>query len=379
MQRQTIDRPPDSQSDKIILNSMTCESSHTSSDLIVREENPLNLEMPFSSLDGFITPNESFYVRCHFPIPEISANDWRLKIEGEVEAPFVLNYGDLRAMESRTIAATLECAGNNRIFLEPKAKGVQWGLGAVGNASWTGVPLAALLERARPKAGAIEAILDGADEGEVDKTPTPAGKISFSRSLPLEKALADVVLAYEMNGEPLSATHGFPVRAIVPGWYAMASVKWVRRIIVTDRPFNGFYQSLDYTYWDRSGPLPTLAPLTEQQTKAEIARPESGETIAADSLYRVHGAAWTGTGAITRVEITFDSGQTWNDAKLLDEPVKNAWRLWEYEWRTPATAGPHTVTARATDSSGAAQSTKRGGDRGTYMINHLLPVEVEVR
>jgi DMSO/TMAO reductase YedYZ molybdopterin-dependent catalytic subunit len=335
--------------------------------------------MPFSSLDGFITPNESFYVRCHFPIPKISTNDWCLKIEGEVEAPFELNYEELRAMSSRTIAATLECAGNNRLFLEPKAKGVQWGLGAVGNASWTGVPLAAVLERARAKAGAIEAILDGADEGEVDKTPTPAGQISYCRSLPLEKALTDVLLAYEMNGEPLSASHGFPVRAIVPGWYAMASVKWLRRIIVTDRPFNGFYQSLDYTYWDRSGVLPTLAPLTEQQTKAEIARPESGETIAADSVYRVHGAAWTGTGEITRVEISFDSGQTWHDAKLVGEPVKNAWRLWEYEWRAPATPGRHTIMARATDSRGATQPGERGGDRGTYMINHLLPVEVEVR
>ena len=119
------------------------------SGLIVREREPLNLEMPFSSLDGFITPNESFYVRCHFPIPEISADSWSLKIEGEVEAPFTIGYDELRGMESRTITATLECAGNNRIFLPEKVKGVQWALGAVGNASWTGVPLAALLERAR--------------------------------------------------------------------------------------------------------------------------------------------------------------------------------------------------------------------------------------
>jgi DMSO/TMAO reductase YedYZ molybdopterin-dependent catalytic subunit len=348
------------------------------SDLIVREQDPLNLEMPFSSLDGFITPNESFYVRCHFPIPEISAESWRLKIEGEVEAPFELSYDELLAMETRTIAATLECAGNNRIFLEPKAKGVQWGLGAVGNASWTGVRLAALLERAKVKAGAVEVILDGADEGEVDKTPTPSGKISYCRSLPLNKARADVLLAYEMNGEKLSGTHGFPLRAIVPGWYAMASVKWLRRIIVTDKPFNGFYQSLDYTYWDRSGVLPTLAPIAELQTKAEIARPENGETIAANSVYRVHGAAWSGTGEIARVELSFDSGESWQDAKLLGEPVKNAWRLWEYEWHAPA-AGHYRVIARATDSRGFAQSADRSGDRGTYMINHLLPVEIDVR
>ncbi len=346
--------------------------------LIVREQDPLNLEMPFSTLDGFITPNESFYVRCHFPIPEISANEWRLKIEGEVEAPFELSYDELRAMESRTITATLECAGNNRLFLEQKVKGVQWGLGAVGNASWTGVPLAALLERAKPKAGAIEVILDGADEGEVDKTPTPAGKISFCRSLPLEKALTDVLLAYEMNGEPLSASHGFPLRAIVPGWYAMASVKWLYRIIVTDKPFNGFYQSLDYTFWDRSGPLPTLAPLTEQQVKAEIARPESGETVSANSTYRIHGAAWAGEANVAKVELTFDSGTSWTDAALVGESAKGSWRLWEYQWKTPATPGRQTLIARATDSRGNTQSRARGGDRGTYMINHLLPVEIVV-
>jgi DMSO/TMAO reductase YedYZ molybdopterin-dependent catalytic subunit len=357
---------------------MTSPSAISTRCLIVRQDEPLNLEMPFSNLDGFITPNESFYVRCHFPIPEISAGDWRLKIEGEVEAPFELNYEELRAMTSHSVTATLECAGNNRIFLKPKAKGVQWGLGAVGNASWTGVPLAALLERARTKPGAIEVILDGADEGEVDKTPTPAGKISFCRSLPMEKARADVLLAYEMNGEPLSATHGFPLRAIVPGWYAMASVKWLRRIIVTSNPFNGYYQSLDYTYWDRSGTLPTLAPLTEQQTKAEIARPESGEIIPANSVCRVHGAAWTGSGEITRVELSFDSGQTWNEANLLGAAVQNAWRLWEYEWR-PTTAGRQAIIARASDSRRGSQDHHRSPDRGTYMINHLLPVEVEVR
>jgi DMSO/TMAO reductase YedYZ molybdopterin-dependent catalytic subunit len=354
-------------------------ASDSRNGLIVREQEPLNLEMPFSSLEGFITPNESFYVRCHFPIPEISANDWRLKIEGDVEAPFELSYADLRAMERRTIAATLECAGNNRLFLEPKVKGVQWELGAVGNASWTGVPLSALLERARPHAGALEVILDGADEGVVDKTPTPAGKISFCRSLPLAKARQDVLLAYEMNGEPLPATHGFPLRAIVPGWYAMASVKWLRRIIVTDKPFNGYYQSLDYTYWDRSAVLPTLAPLSELQTKAEIARPKAGETIAADSDYRVYGAAWTGVGEIARVEVSADAGKTWNDARLLGDSIANAWRLWEYDWRTPDTPSRLTLMARATDSRGGTQAATRGGDRGTYMINHLLPVEIDVR
>jgi len=346
--------------------------------LIVREKEPLNLEMPFSTLSGFTTPNESFYVRCHFPVPEIAVAAWRLKIEGEVEAPFELDYDELLAMESRTIAATLECAGNNRLFLEPTAKGVQWGLGAVGNAKWTGVPLSAVLARAQLRSDAIEVILEGADEGEVDKAPRPSGKISFSRSLPLAKACDDVLLAYEMNGERLSAAHGFPLRAIIPGWYAMASVKWLRRLIVTSEPFNGYYQSLDYSYWNRSGPLPTLAPLREQQVKAEIARPEEGASVPASSTVKVQGAAWSCDADITKVEISVDAGATWREARLVDSSVKNAWRLWEFDWRTPAQPGKQTILARATDSRGRVQPFERDTDRGTYMINHVLPINVEV-
>jgi DMSO/TMAO reductase YedYZ molybdopterin-dependent catalytic subunit len=346
--------------------------------LIVREKEPLNLEMPFSTLNGFTTPNESFYVRCHFPIPEITASQWRLEVAGDVEAPFSLSYEELLAMESRTLAATLECAGNNRIFLEPPVKGVQWELGAVGNARWTGVPLSTLLARAQLRRDAIEVILEGADEGEVDRTPPPAGKISFSRSLPLGKASDDVLLAYEMNGEKLTAAHGFPLRAIVPGWYAMASVKWLTRLIVTSKPFNGYYQSLDYSFWDRSGALPTLAPLTELQLKAEIARPKNGETVPTNTTVKVDGAAWSCDADITKVEISVDSGATWHEVQLVDSSVKNAWRLWEYNWRTPAHPGKQTLLARATDSRGRVQPLERDANRGTYMINHVLPIEVEV-
>ena len=348
--------------------------------LIVRALEPLNLEMPFETLSGFTTPNESFYVRCHFPIPEIRAADWRLQIEGEVEAPFELDYQELLRMESRTLAATLECAGNNRSFLEQKVKGVQWGLGAVGNASWTGVPLSAVLERARTKSGATEVILEGADEGEIESPPRPAGKIRYARSLPLGKAVNDVLLAHTMNGERLSASHGFPLRAIVPGWYAMAAVKWLQRIIVTAQPFAGYYQSIDYTFWDRTaGDLPTLKPLTEQQIKAEIARPEPGETVPADTTYRVRGAAWSSDALITKVEISTDSGATWEIAQLDDTSVMNAWRLWEYDWRTPNKPGPQTLMTRATDSRGRTQSSERDADRATYMINHILRIVVDVR
>src|SRR5260370_18463059 len=232
---------------------------------IVRSEEPLNLEMPFENLDGFITPTKSFYVRTHFPIPEIDKSKWRLRIEGEVERPLEINYGELIKLESEKIPVTLECAGNNRNLLEPKVKGVQWGLGAVGNAEWTGVPLSILLDCAGVKPRACEVILEGADHGKLEDPKSPAGEVKFARSIPLEKARKNVLLAYKMNDVDLPAEHGFPVRAIVPGWYAMASIKWLQRIIVTNKPFSGYYQTLDYTFWKRRGDNAELVPLSEMQ------------------------------------------------------------------------------------------------------------------
>jgi DMSO/TMAO reductase YedYZ molybdopterin-dependent catalytic subunit len=346
---------------------------------IVRSEDPLNLEMPFSKLESFVTPTESFYVRTHFPIPKIDRDKWRLSVEGEVEKPFQLNYDDLVKLESRTMAVTLECAGNNRIFLEPKVKGVQWSLGAVGNAEWTGVPLSVLLDRAGVKPSALEVIFEGADQGLLEDAKAPSAKVQFARSVPLAKARQDVLLVYKMNGQALPPQHGFPVRAIVPGWYAMASIKWLQRIILTDKPFNGYYQTLDYAYWKRRGDLAELTALSEMQIKAEIARPTPNETLPKDSNVRVYGAAWTGDGEITKVELSTDGGSSWNDAKLIGEVAANAWRFWEFEWNTPSKPGTHTLVARATDSRGRTQPTERDRDRGTYMINHLLPITVEVR
>lgn len=346
---------------------------------IVRNEDPLNLEMPFEKLEGFITATESFYVRTHFPIPKIDKKTWRLRVEGEVEKPLALSYDELLQLEARTIAATLECAGNNRIFLEPKVKGVQWGLGAVGNAEWTGIPLSVLLDRSGIKAGGREVILEGADGGTLEDPKSPAGELRFARSIPLAKARNDVLLAYKMNNVDLPLEHGFPLRVIVPGWYAMASIKWLERIIVTDKPFNGYYQTLDYAYWKRRGDLAELVPLSEMQIKAEIAQPVEGEIVAPNSSIRVHGAAWTSDGEITKVEVSVDGGANWNEAKLNDKAVPNAWRLWEFDWQTPSTPGKQKLVARATDSRGRTQPAERDRDRGTYMINHLLPISVEVQ
>ena len=345
---------------------------------IVRGEDPLNLEMPFSTLDSFITPTKSFYVRTHFPIPKIDKQTWRLRVEGEVEKSFEISHDELLKIESCKIPATLECAGNNRNFLEPKVKGVQWGLGAVGTAEWTGVVLSILLDRAIVRPTAHEVILEGADRGKLDDPKSPAGELRFARSIPLEKA-SSVLLAYKMNDVDLPPEHGFPVRAIIPGWYAMASIKWLQRIIVADQPFTGYFQTLDYAFWKKRGDMAERVPLSEMQTKAEIARPMKGEIVPANSNVRVHGAAWATNGEIMKVELSTDGGSAWNDAKLLGEAKVNAWQLWEFNWKTPAKPGKQTLTARATDSRGRTQLAERDPDRGTYMINHLLPIEVEVR
>jgi len=334
---------------------MAADSQKLTGGKILRGESPLNLEMPFEMLEDFLTPTESFYVRTHFPIPSIDRDAWWLRIEGEVENSFAINYEELLELESVTIPATLECAGNNRSFLEAKVKGVQWGLGAVGTAEWTGVPLSILLDRAQPKTKECHAILEGADGGILEDPKSPPGELKFARSIPITKARADVLLAYKMNGRELPPEHGFPLRAIVPGWYAMASVKWLQRIIVTEQLFTGYYETIDYAYWQRREAIAELTPLTEMQLKAQIAKPAEGDVVPANSTVRVHGAAWTSDGEITKVELSTDRGVTWTEAKLLGESKPNAWRLWEFNWQTPSAAGTQTLIARATDSLGGTQ------------------------
>jgi len=335
--------------------------------------------MPFSSVRSWITPNEQFYVRCHFPIPEIEVEDWQLKIEGAVASPLALSLKDLRTLPQHTISAAMECAGNGRSFLQPKVKGVAWDLGAIGNAEWTGVRLADVLERAGVRDGAVEAILEGADKGEIKEAPKPPGEIHYARSVPVAKARKDVLLAFAMNGAPLTPSHGFPLRAVVPGWFGMAAVKWLQRIVVSEKPFHGYYQSIDYTYWQDHGGSPALVPLQEMRVKAQIVRPSMGEIVAAGSAYRVHGAAWSGEEELARVEVSTDGGASWSPAQLLGDAAKNAWRFWEFTWQTPMEPGNYTLIARATDSAGETQPRDRVTGYGTYMINHWLPIEVQVR
>jgi DMSO/TMAO reductase YedYZ molybdopterin-dependent catalytic subunit len=351
------------------------------SGLIIRQKGPDNLEFPFSRLDSFLTPTDQFFVRNHFDVPTLAAADWKLKIEGHVERPFEIGYEELRKLPSQTSTALLECAGNGRVFLKGTQLGLRWELGGVSNGEWTGVPLAGLLDRAGIKPGAVDVILEGADRGE-SRPPFPAtpGVISFSRSLPVTKATSpEVLLAYQMNGADLTVPHGYPVRAIVPGWYGMASIKWLTRIVVSEKPFDGFFQTFSYTLWTRPNGIPTLTPVTEIDVKSQIARPSPFEVVRKASPYRIFGAAWSGNADVLRVDVSTDSGKSWSAAKLLGRPVPFAWQLWELDWKTPEQPGRVTLLSRATDSRGRTQPAERDADRRDAMITHTLPIEVDVR
>jgi DMSO/TMAO reductase YedYZ molybdopterin-dependent catalytic subunit len=349
--------------------------------LISRQRGPDNLEFPFPTLDSFITPTAQFFVRNHFDVPDVDVKTWRIRVEGVVDKPFNIGSEELRNLPSRTITATLECAGNGRVFLRPPQVGVRWEQGAVSNAEWTGVPLATLLQRAGVRDGAVEVILEGADRGEYrDPLPRTPGVIPFARSLPITKArLQDVLVAYRMNGQNLTPAHGLPARVVVPGWYGMASVKWLRRILVIDQPFRGYFQTFAYTIWQRRAGLADLAQIGEMQVKAQIARPTLAEVVPAGAKYRVFGAAWTGEAEVTAVDVSTDGGTRWSPARLLDKAVRHSWRLWEYEWAVPQQPGRHILMARATDSQKRVQPIQRDDDRRDSMISHVQRIEVEVR
>jgi DMSO/TMAO reductase YedYZ molybdopterin-dependent catalytic subunit len=345
--------------------------------LIIRQKDPNNLEMPFDQLDNFITPAELFYIRSHFPVPELDVGSYRLSIRGAVRRELSLSYADIRTMPSRTCVATLECAGNGRVFLVPPAPGAQWELGAVGNAEWTGVPLSVLLERAGLTNEACELVLEGADRGVPKEEPKPPGTISYARSITRKRAIEpDVLLAYSMNGQPLTLDHGYPLRAIVPGHYGMASVKWLTDIIATRQPFHGYWQTSDYAYWDDSRGIPVRRPLAEMMVKAQIARPRLYETLEPGRSYTIYGAAWAGGTDVTEIWVSLDGGVSWVEGHFLDPMNRHAWRRWKYDWITPTQLGRYTLLARAKGADERIQPDNHDSNFGSYVIDHPLPIEV---
>jgi DMSO/TMAO reductase YedYZ molybdopterin-dependent catalytic subunit len=351
----------------------------SSTGLIIRQREPRVLESPLDRADSYLTPAELFYIRSHFPTPGLDRASYRLHIDGAVGRPLALSYDELRSMPAETRVATLECAGNSRVFLVPQVPGAQWELGAVSNAEWTGVPLRALLERAGLADDTCEIVLEGADRGTVPGENAPPGPISYVWSVPLAKAIQpEVLIAYQMNGRDLSPDHGFPIRAIVPGHYGMASVKWLTRIQAVCDPFHGYWQTSDYAYWASMDGKPVRRALGEMQLKSEIARPRVYETVPADRVYTVFGVAWAGETDVAAVEVSANGGQSWSDAEFLDPARRHAWRRWTFDWLTPSVSGRYTLFARARDAGGLPQPDVHDRNYGPYVINHPLPIEVFV-
>jgi DMSO/TMAO reductase YedYZ molybdopterin-dependent catalytic subunit len=351
----------------------------SSAGLIIRQKEPANLETPLDQVDSYLTPTELFYIRSHFPAPKLELASYQLRIDGAVRNPLSLSYQQLRDMPSERRVATLECAGNGRVFLIPQVRGAQWELGAVGNAEWTGVPLGALLERAGLEEDACEIVLEGADRGTPTEEPVPPGPISYAWSLPRDQAIQrEVLIAYQINGRDLPLDHGYPVRAVVPGHYGMASVKWLTHVQAVPEPFRGYWQTSDYGYWDYLGGKPVRRALGEMKLKSEITRPRVYETLAPNQVYTVCGAAWAGETEVTGVAVSTDGGRTWAEAEFLDPARRHGWRRWKFDWLTPKEPGRYTLLSRARAADGSTQPDQHDPSYGTYVITHPLPIEVFV-
>jgi DMSO/TMAO reductase YedYZ molybdopterin-dependent catalytic subunit len=331
---------------------------------------PFNAETPLPALAHPVTPIPLFYVRNHFDTPEMDGNRYRLQIEGAVAQPLALTLDQIKALPSKTLRTAMECAGNARIYMNPKPPGTPWDMGAISVADWTGTPLAEVLQRAGIGHDVVEVLFVGADGDVVE-----GKEMKYERSLPLNIALhPDTLLVWAMNGEPLTPHHGYPLRLFVPGWYGMAAVKWLQQIRLITRPFDGYFQTYHYVYW-HDNDAPDGEPLQQMQIRALIYTPAQNATI--DGTVTIAGIAWTGTGEVVRVEVSTE-GESWHKADLEPATTPYATQCWCYTW-SPAQSGRYTIRARATDSHGNRQPLNQRSNQLGYGNNAVHAIQVHVR
>ena len=335
---------------------------------------PENRETPLTEVSSWVTPNKWFFVRSHYETPTIDIANWRLTIQGCVERPTEVSWQQIDSMPKRSIFATMECAGNGRSFLKAQVEGVQWTAGAVGHAEWSGVPLRQVLERAGLNPNVREIVFYGADSGVEHGGDPPQ---HFARSLPLDKALhPDTLLATRMNGELLETSHGYPLRLIVPGWYGVASVKWLTRVDASAEPFRGYYQTVKYTVQRRTGGGMRSDIVGPMPVKSEVLRPVEGDVLGVGGN-RIFGMAWAGEHAVAAVEVSVDGGMSWQRAELQGIRAPYSWTAGEYLWE-PAGPGNYTIMSRAVSASGEVQPMDHDTDRGGYLITFCRPIPVTV-
>ncbi len=333
-----------------------------------------NHALPLEALRHEITPVGLHYLLIHFDIPAVDAATWRLQVGGEVERPLALSLDDLKARPARTVAVTLECAGNGRALLSPRPLSQPWVNEAVGTAEWTGTPLAPILAEAGVTGG-DEVVFTGLDrgvQGDVEH--------DYERSLPLADALRDeVLLAWAVNGLDLPPQHGYPLRVVVPGWYGMTHVKWLRSIAVVRGPFRGWQQ--DVAYRLRHSEEEHGEPVTRMLPRSLLIPPGIPEFLSrtrrlAPGPCRLEGRAWSGHGAVERVEVSVDGGRTWDDAQVGSAPSEFAWRGWAYSW--DAEHGEHELCCRATDAAGNVQPLEPAWNFDGFCNNAVQRVPVVV-
>jgi DMSO/TMAO reductase YedYZ molybdopterin-dependent catalytic subunit len=335
-----------------------------------------NHGMPLEGLRYDLTPIGMHYLLIHFDVPAADEASWTVQVGGLVSRPLSLSMPDLRARPSTTLAVTMECAGNGRARLRPRPLSQPWLAEAVGTAEWTGTPLAPILGEAGLDPSVVELVFEGADhgvQGDVEQ--------DYERSLTVAEAMReDVLLAYEVNGVPLPPQHGFPLRLVVPGWYGMTSVKWLRRITAVAEPFEG-YQMWAYHVREREEdpgeavtrilPRALVVPPGFPDFYARTRTLDAGPTT-------LRGRAWSGSGPIERVEVSVDAGQTWEPATLGPlPPSPYAWRGWTFDWN--AEPGERELVVRATDATGSTQPVEQPWNHHGLANNMAQRVPVTVR
>lgn len=347
----------------------------TSTDITIEELQLAvrNHSMPLEALRYDVTPVGLHYLLTHFDIPEVDLAAWRLDVGGAVRKSVTFGLEDLKAMPRVTAQVILECAGNGRAHHSPRPVSQPWLYEAVGNAEWTGTSLRRLLEAAGPLASAVEVVFTGLDRGV-------QGGIEqqYERSLPFEVA-REAIVAYEMNGQPLTPQHGYPVRLVIPGWYGMAHVKWLRSITFVDQPFRGYQQEASYhisiSEQDLGQPVTRMLPRS-LMIPPGIPDYMSRTRFVSPGLCTVEGRAWSGHGPIKQVQVSTDGGSTWADAALEPAISEFAWRSWRYTWQ--AEPGEYQLCCRAEDAAGHVQPLEPTWNVGGYCNNEVQRVKVVV-
>ena len=336
---------------------------------------PENQETPIHFLRQWILPEEYFFKRNHFSYPVLNQAAFFLPVQGEIMQPAIFQYEDILRMPSKNLMLPLECSGNKRSYFEPKIYGEQWEDGAISQAMWKGVPLRLLLALTGLKNSAAQVVFEAYDYGEKKELDQV---VHYARSLPLEKALhPDTIIAWELNGKPIPFKHGYPLRLIVPQWYAMASVKWLKRIVVIDRHFEGPFQDIDYNYYPSKENDEGKAPVTTINVDSIIQQPMDRSTLDTGT-HEIEGIAWTGTGEISEVEVSVNGGANWQKAEIIRNKAQPyAWVFWKYIWAA-AEKGEYTIMSRARDSMGNVQPGTPFWNRKGYGYNAVYSICVKV-